>query len=53
VTSPQAFEGLRLADRRVRAPEKTLAHMIAWVNAELMKNVAEMHLTRRYHALAC
>jgi len=25
VTSPQAFEGLRLAGRRVRAPEKTLA----------------------------
>ncbi len=25
VTSPQAFEGLRLADRKVRAPEKTLA----------------------------
>jgi 3-isopropylmalate/(R)-2-methylmalate dehydratase large subunit len=25
VTSPQAFEGLRLSNRRVRAPEKTLA----------------------------
>jgi 3-isopropylmalate/(R)-2-methylmalate dehydratase large subunit len=25
VTSPQAFEGLRLADRKVRAPERTLA----------------------------
>jgi 3-isopropylmalate/(R)-2-methylmalate dehydratase large subunit len=25
VTSPQAFEGLRMASRRVRAPEKTLA----------------------------
>ncbi len=25
VTSPQAFEGLRLANRKVRAPEKTLA----------------------------
>jgi len=25
VTSPQAFEGLRMANRRVRAPEKTLA----------------------------
>ena len=25
VTSPQAFEGLRMAHRRVRAPEKTLA----------------------------
>src|SRR6516225_11947449 len=25
VTSPQAFEGLRMARRRVRAPEKTLA----------------------------
>jgi 3-isopropylmalate/(R)-2-methylmalate dehydratase large subunit len=25
VTSPQAFEGLRMAKRRVRAPEKTLA----------------------------
>ncbi|MCY4153666.1 MAG: 3-isopropylmalate dehydratase large subunit [Aestuariivita sp.] len=25
VTSPQAFEGLRLANRRVRAPEKTIA----------------------------
>jgi 3-isopropylmalate/(R)-2-methylmalate dehydratase large subunit len=25
VTSPQAFEGMRLANRRVRAPEKTLA----------------------------
>src|ERR1043166_10198246 len=25
VTSPQAFEGLRLAKRKVRAPEKTLA----------------------------
>ncbi len=25
VTSPQAFEGLRLAQRKVRAPEKTLA----------------------------
>jgi 3-isopropylmalate/(R)-2-methylmalate dehydratase large subunit len=25
VTSPQAFEGLRIANRRVRAPEKTLA----------------------------
>ena len=25
VTSPQAFEGLRMAGRRVRAPEKTLA----------------------------
>ena len=25
VTSPQAFEGLRLTGRKVRAPEKTLA----------------------------
>src|SRR4030088_2466667 len=25
VTSPQAFEGLRLSGRRVRAPQKTLA----------------------------
>src|SRR3972149_12191156 len=25
VTSPQAFEGLRLADRKVRRPDKTLA----------------------------
>ena len=25
VTSPQAFEGLRLADRKVRRPERTLA----------------------------
>src|SRR3712207_7527131 len=25
VTSPQAFEGLRMTGRRVRAPEKTLA----------------------------
>ena len=25
VTSPQAFEGLRMAGRNVRAPEKTLA----------------------------
>src|SRR5689334_25296540 len=25
VTSPQAFEGLRMAKRKVRAPEKTLA----------------------------
>ena len=25
VTSPQAFEGLRLADRKVRSPEKTIA----------------------------
>ena len=25
VTSPQAFEGLRLAGRKVHAPEKTLA----------------------------
>ena len=25
VTSPQAFEGLRMSDRGVRAPEKTLA----------------------------
>src|SRR5262245_15025410 len=25
VTSPQAFEGLKLAGRKVRAPEKTLA----------------------------
>ena len=25
VTSPQAFEGLRLAGRKVRAPDKTLA----------------------------
>ena len=25
VTSPQAFEGLRLSDRKVRAPERTLA----------------------------
>ena len=25
VTSPQAFEGLRMADRKVRAPERTLA----------------------------
>src|SRR5215472_13066089 len=25
VTSPQAFEGLRMAKRRVHAPEKTLA----------------------------
>src|SRR5215207_9886356 len=25
VTSPQAFEGLRLAHRKVRSPEKTLA----------------------------
>src|SRR5438552_3133115 len=25
VTSPQAFEGLRLSHRRVRAPQKTLA----------------------------
>jgi 3-isopropylmalate/(R)-2-methylmalate dehydratase large subunit len=35
VTSPQAFEGLRLAKRKVRAPEKTLAvvdHNIATTN---------------------
>ena len=25
VTSPQAFEGLRMAGRKVRAPQKTLA----------------------------
>ncbi|HEY7121820.1 MAG TPA: aconitase family protein, partial [Solirubrobacterales bacterium] len=25
VTSPQAFDGLRLADRKVRRPDKTLA----------------------------
>lgn len=25
VTSPQAFDGLRLADRRVRRPDRTLA----------------------------
>src|SRR3954462_7231779 len=25
VTSPQAFEGLRMSNRKVRAPEKTLA----------------------------
>ncbi len=25
VTSPQAFEGLRMAGRKVRAPEKTIA----------------------------
>ena len=25
VTSPQAFEGLRMSGRKVRAPEKTLA----------------------------
>ncbi len=25
VTSPQAFEGLRMAERKVHAPEKTLA----------------------------
>ncbi len=25
VTSPQAFEGLRMAGRKVRSPEKTLA----------------------------
>src|SRR5712691_2591613 len=28
VTSPQAFEGLRLAGRKVRAPEKTLAVVV-------------------------
>ncbi len=35
VTSPQAFEGLRMAKRKVRAPEKTLAvvdHNIATTN---------------------
>jgi 3-isopropylmalate/(R)-2-methylmalate dehydratase large subunit len=35
VTSPQAFEGLRLAGRKVRAPERTLAvvdHNIATTN---------------------
>ena len=26
VTSPQAFEGLRMAGRNVRAPNKTIAH---------------------------
>ena len=29
VTSPQAFEGLRLAGRTVRAPQKTLAALAA------------------------
>jgi hypothetical protein len=33
--------------------DRPFAHLAGWVNAELMKNVAEMHLTRRYHALAC
>jgi 3-isopropylmalate/(R)-2-methylmalate dehydratase large subunit len=38
VTSPQAFEGLRLAGRRVRAPEKTVAvpdhNVPTWVGRE-------------------
>ena len=33
VTSPQAFEGLRLAGRKVRAPQKTLAEVIRDVEA--------------------
>jgi 3-isopropylmalate/(R)-2-methylmalate dehydratase large subunit len=41
VTSPQAFEGLRLAGRRVRRPEKTFAtvdHAIPTINRHLPFN---------------
>ncbi len=41
VTSPQAFEGLRLAKRTVRHPEKTLAvadHNVPTVNREKIDN---------------
>lgn len=31
-------------------PEHTVAHMLAWVNAELMKNVAEIGQLRLIHA---
>lgn len=30
-------------------PEKTVAHMVSWVNAELMKNVAEIGQLRLLH----
>ncbi|GAB2754351.1 DinB family protein [Amycolatopsis magusensis] len=33
-------------------PEKTVAHMIAWVNAELMKNTAELGQLRLLRAAA-
>ncbi|MDI9314220.1 MAG: 3-isopropylmalate dehydratase large subunit [Hydrotalea sp.] len=41
VTSPQAFEGLRLSGRRVRHPEKTLAvadHNVPTINREKIDN---------------
>src|SRR5205823_5335738 len=31
-------------------PERTVAHMVAWVNAELMKNAAEIGQLRLLHA---
>ena len=43
VTSPQAFEGLRMAGRKVRAPEKTIAvpdHNVPTTSAERASGVA-------------
>ena len=42
VTSPQAFEGLRLSGRKVRAPEKTIAvpdHNVPTTENEMMVSI--------------
>src|SRR3989338_1075929 len=46
VTSPQAFEGLRLSKRKVRAPEKTFATMDHNVSTRF-KDIAKVEATSR------
>ncbi len=43
VTSPQAFEGLRLADRKVRRPDRTLATSDHNVPTDGSKVLAQVH----------
>src|SRR3989344_5679319 len=53
VTSPQAFEGLRMTGRKVRAPEKTLAvvdHNIP--TTDRSKGIAEEESRIQVEALA-
>ena len=53
VTSPQAFEGLRMAGRKVRAPEKTLAvvdHNVP--TTDRSKGIANQELAIQVAALA-
>ena len=47
VTSPQAFEGLRITGRKVRAPEKTLAVV------DLGSNSVRLQIARAEPSASC